>query len=196
MKISIPIPSHVQLHGGGFEAGLLHPVLGFDHLLAMVAVGIISTQMGGRSVYLVPLSFVAIMFFGSLLGMNNIQFLYDEQGIALSVLILGLAIALDKKTPIFIGMLVVAFFAFFHGHAHGAELPRAVSKVEFISGFILATAILHLLGVFIGYIAHKFTKGTIFLSHLGSAIAGIGLYILLVPYLKELYLNLSRSLIS
>lgn len=178
MKISIPIPSHAQLHGGGFEAGFLHPVLGFDHLLAMVAVGIIATQIGGRANYLVPFSFVFVMFLGALFGFEGVS-LYDEQGIAFSVFFLGLIIALNKKIPLLIAMVFVGFFAFFHGHAHGVELPRVGSKRDYILGFVFATIVLHLLGVFFGYMSKKIKYGSTFLSHIGSAMAGIGLYILI-----------------
>ena len=114
MEIRIPIPSHMQLHRGGFEAGFLHPVLGFDHLLAMVAVGIISTMIGGRAIYLVPLTFVVVMTIGSTFGFYGIEFIYDEVGIALSVIVLGLFISFSKKTSMVIAILFVSFFSFFH----------------------------------------------------------------------------------
>lgn len=178
MQISIPIPSHAQLHGGGFEAGFLHPVLGFDHLLAMVAVGIISTIIGGRAIYLVPMSFVLVMFIGSLFGINGITFINDEIGIALSVIILGAFITLQRNVSLLTGMVLVAFFAFFHGHAHGVELPKVSSMVNYITGFMLATIFLHIAGVIIGVISARLKNGVYLLSHLGSMISGIGIYIL------------------
>ncbi len=177
MQISIPIPTHLQLHGGGFEAGFFHPVLGFDHLLAMVAVGIISTLIGGRAIYLVPFSFVAVMIVGSLFGVYTSFALYDEFGIALSVILLGLLIAFEYKTSLVWSSVLVTFFAFFHGHAHGVEIPNASSIMNYITGFMLATILLHILGVFIGIMSQKTNTGITFLSHIGSAMVGIGIYI-------------------
>lgn len=178
MHISIPIQTHLQLHGGGFEAGFFHPVLGFDHLLAMVAVGVISTLIGGRAIYLVPLSFVAVMIAGSLFGLYTSWVLYDEFGIALSVILLGLLIASEYKTSLIWSSILVAFFAFFHGHAHGVEIPNASSALWYITGFMIATILLHILGVFIGIFSQKSKRGKNILSHIGSGMAGIGIYIL------------------
>ncbi|RLA58153.1 MAG: urease accessory protein UreJ [Epsilonproteobacteria bacterium] len=177
------IPSHTELHGGGFEAGLLHPVLGFDHLLAMVAVGIIATQLGGRAVYIVPLTFVVMMFLGALIGINNVQFLYDEFGIALSVMFLGTLIAFNAQIKLSITLLFITFFAFFHGHAHGIELPKASSQIQYVLGFIIATISLHLFGVLLGYLSTKVKQGALVLSHIGSATAGIGFYILWLQFM-------------
>jgi len=178
MNISIPVLSHAQLHGGGFEAGFFHPVLGFDHLLAMVAVGIVSTLLGGRAIYIVPLSFVVVMFIGSVFGFSNITFFNDELGIAISVILLGLAIAMDRKIPLVVAMVFVSFFAFFHGHAHGLEIPSMSSVYKYASGFIVATIGLHVSGVIIGLVGEKFKHGRHVLRHIGSAIMGIGIYIL------------------
>jgi len=178
MKITIPIPTHAQLHGGGFEAGFFHPVLGFDHLLAMVAVGIISTLIGGWAIYLVPLAFVSVMFMGSVFGYYHLAFIYDEMGISISLILLGLFIAYGKKTSLLWAMLFVAFFAFFHGHAHGVEIPKVSSVPLYMSGFVLATTLLHVAGVGIGLISKKLQNGKVIISHLGSAIMGIGFYIL------------------
>ena len=178
MTITIPMPSHAQLHGGGFDAGFWHPVLGFDHLLAMVAVGIISTLIGGRAIYLVPMAFVSVMFIGSLFGYYHLTFVYDEIGIAISVILLGFFIAYGKRTSLVLGMVFVAFFAFFHGHAHGVEIPNVSSVPMYMSGFVLATILLHITGVGIGIGGEKIKHGKILVSHLGSAITGIGVYIL------------------
>ncbi len=179
MKISIPIPSHAQLHGGGFEAGLFHPVLGLDHLLAMVAVGIVATIIGGRGVYIIPLSFVVMMFVGSLFGINNITFVNDEYGIAFSVYILGLFIMISKSYPLIWGMLLVGVFGFFHGHAHGLEIPKISSATYYILGFLLSTVLLHLLGVLIGILSKKVEQGTKYITYLGTFIMLIGTFILI-----------------
>jgi len=178
MQISIPIPTHLQLHGGGFEAGFFHPVLGFDHLLAMVAVGVISTLIGGRAIYLVPLTFVVVMMIGSIFGLYSSWVLYDEFAIALSVILLGLLIASGYKTSLIWSSMLVAFFAFFHGHAHGVEIPNASSVLWYITGFMIATILLHILGVSIGILSQQSKRGMTFLTHIGSGMASIGIYIL------------------
>ena len=150
MKISIPlqnIPSHSQLHGGGFEAGFYHPVLGFDHLLAMIAVGMISTLYAKKEVFIIPSVFVVFMSIGSIFAIKNINFLDNEFSISLSLIVLGFVILLKNKLPIIMTISFVGFFGFFHGHAHGTEMPGMTSLNNYILGFILSTSLLHILGI-------------------------------------------------
>jgi len=179
MKISIPIPSHAQLHGGGFEAGILHPVLGLDHLLAMVAVGIIATRLGGKYVYLVPLAFVSVMFVGALFGFNHISFVYDEIGIAFSVIVLGLMIAFNQSLPIILVMISVSIFAFFHGHAHGVELPRVSLKEMYALGFIIATTGLHVTGIILTLVITKIPYANKIFALIGGLMVIYGTYLII-----------------
>ena len=179
MQISIPIPSHAQLHGGGFEAGFLHPVLGFDHLLAMVAVGIIATQRGGRETYVLPLIFVCVMLIGSLFGFKNINFFDDELAIQISLLALGLVISLEKKTSFLTTVVLIAFFAFFHGHAHGLELPKMHNAFKYAGGFIIATGLLHISGILLTYLLNKSPLGKKTVVYIGLLISGVGIYSLI-----------------
>ena len=181
MKISIPlqsIPSHVQLHGGGFEAGFFHPVLGFDHLLAMIAVGMISTLYNKNAIFTVPAAFVFMMFIGSLFGIENINFLNNELAISLSLLVLGIAILLKRNLPFVIAIITVGFFGFFHGHAHGLEIPTLTAPYKYVSGFILATVLLHISGIVIALFAQRFNKYKI-LSILALIIICGGIYYIL-----------------
>lgn len=162
----------------GFLSGVFHPVLGFDHLLAMLSVGIISTQIGGRAIWTVPLTFVAVMGVGGFLGMQNIQLPGVEFGIALSVLILGVAVARGKRIHPLIAHLGVAFFAVFHGHAHGEEMPAMADPFIFAAGFMIGTAAIHLTGVGIGLVSAKIKDGPQALRYVGAGIAGIGVYII------------------
>ena len=135
---------------GSFLAGLTHPVLGADHFLAMVSVGIVSAQIGGRAIWTVPATFVGVMAFGGLLGWLDVGLTAIEAGIAISVLALGLAIAADKRLPISLAMTAVGFFAIFHGYAHGTELPGQAGAVAYSAGFVTATGLIHLTGIGIG----------------------------------------------
>lgn len=164
--------------GGGFVNGLMHPVFGPDHLLAMVAVGILSVQIGGRAIWAVPSAFVGIMFLGGLWGIYDMPFPAVETGIALSVLVLGVALAFDKKLPISWSMVFVGFFAAFHGYAHGQEMPAVAKPELYAAGFIIATISLHIVGVVIGEIARHVRHGESLLRYLGAGIAGIGFSIL------------------
>ncbi len=166
------------VQGGGLINGLMHPVFGADHLLAMVAVGVLSVQMGGRAIWLVPSAFVGVMLFGGIWGMNEMPFFAVEIGIALSVLVLGVAIAFDKKMPVIWSMLCVGFFAFFHGYAHGAEMPNLAQPALYALGFIVATAFLHIVGIAIGEISKHVKNGESLLRYAGASIAGIGFAIL------------------
>ncbi len=157
----------------GFISGFIHPVLGVDHLLAMLCVGIISTQIGGRAIWSVPLSFVLVMLVGGSLGIVQIPLFSTELTISLSVFTLGIAIAADKKIPPMLAIVFVGFFALFHGHAHGSEIPDFANPLLYALGFVAGTASIHIAGVSIGLCANKFKKKQL-LRYIGAVIAGIG----------------------
>jgi urease accessory protein len=153
-------PSLALAHVGvgetsGVAYGFMHPVSGFDHILAMVAVGLFAAHLGGRALWLVPLSFVAMMAFGGVLGMAGIGLAYVEVAIGLSVVVLGIIVAARVNPPAAIAMALVGFFAIFHGHAHGAEMPETASGLAYGVGFILATALLHAIGIGVGILIGK-----------------------------------------
>jgi urease accessory protein len=164
---------------GSFFGGLLHPVLGPDHFLAMVSVGILSAQMGGRAIWTVPATFVAVMALGGLAGWLGLPLASIEAGIAFSVLALGAAIAAERRIPVVVAMVFVGTFAVFHGYAHGAEMPEVATPVTYALGFISGTAGLHLAGVVIGDIAQHYATGKVMLRAAGGVIAAIGVYFLL-----------------
>ncbi len=163
---------------GGFMSGLLHPILGFDHLLAMMAVGLLSVQLGGRAVWTVPATFVAFLIGGGALGLAGLELPAVEGIIALSVLVLGLAIAAQVRLQIVVAMAAVGVFAIFHGHAHGTEIPQLAAPAGYVTGFALASAVLHLAGVGFGLMAHRPHLRAL----LGAGIAGIGLHMVLLTY--------------
>lgn len=173
-----PLFAHTGHDALGFANGFTHPVFGPDHLLAMLSVGILSAQMGGRAIWTVPLAFVSFMLVGGLLGMFGLPFFPVEIGIALSVLALGLAIATEKKFPLLLTMAGVAFFALFHGHAHGAEMPDSAQPVLYALGFILGTTAIHLLGVAMGWASTRHPGGALRLRWAGFCIAVLGLFFL------------------
>lgn len=163
---------------GSFIAGLAHPVLGVDHFLAMVSVGILSAQIGGRAIWTVPGTFVTVMALGGVLGWLDVGLTSIELGISFSVLILGIAIAADRKMPILVAMGAVAIFAVFHGYAHGAEMPTVANPVRYALGFMTGTALLHIMGVLIGDISQHYARGKILLRIAGAGIAGAGTWFL------------------
>jgi urease accessory protein len=136
----------------GLVHGFLHPLGGLDHILAMVAVGLFAARLGGRALWLVPASFVVTMAVAGVAGMTGFALPYVEAGIAVSILVLGAAIALDWTMPVAAAMGLVAFFAVFHGHAHGAEMPQTMSGLAYGAGFVAATAALHALGIGLGLV--------------------------------------------
>lgn len=173
---------HVHGTEGGFQAGISHPVLGLDHLLAMIAVGIVSAQVAHagdtKAIWTVPTCFVVVMAIGGALGMADIGLIAVEIGIALSVIVLGFTIASGGKISKLLLYGCVSLFAIFHGYAHGAEIPELASSWAYIAGFMIATAGLHLVGVAIGYFAQKIEDGESLLRYTGAVVAGIGLHIL------------------
>jgi urease accessory protein len=165
----------------GFAHGFTHPVGGLDHVLAMVAVGLYAALLGGRALWLVPASFVAVMAVGGVLGMAGAAVPYSEIGIALSVVVLGLAVALRLSVPTLAAMALVGFFAVFHGYAHGAEMPQDASGYAYAAGFMLATALLHTAGLAFGLLSGRIGElaGARLVQAGGGAIALAGTAILI-----------------
>ena len=176
------ILGHVGPVSGGAVEGFLHPLLGLDHLLAMLTVGLLSAQLGVRAIWTVPTAFVSVMAIGGLIGFFGIQLPFVEYGIALSVVVLGAALLAQRRIPEGIAMICVGLFAMFHGHAHGAEMPSAAARdgmyaFAYIVGFLVATAGLHVIGALLGYIALRSTRGALLLRGSGLAIALAGIYL-------------------
>ena len=160
---------------GGFLSGIVHPVLGYDHLFAMLSVGIISAQIGGRAIWTVPSTFVTVMAIGGVLGLMNIGLTVTELGIAVSLVILGLVIAAERRIPTLIVMIGVGFFAIFHGYAHGAEMPDTAEPFLYALGFLVGTALIHISGVVIGDISRHYESGKVILRIGGGLISLVGL---------------------
>lgn len=170
-----PALAHVQQgQAAGFLTGLAHPVSGLDHVLAMVAVGLWGAQLGRPAIWLLPVTFPMMMALGGFLGLVGIPLPGVEPGIALSALALGLVVAASWRPPLAVAALLVAFFAMFHGHAHGTELPEGQSGLGYSMGFVVATGLLHLGGIAIGVI-HRWPAGRVVLRLLGAAVAAAGL---------------------
>lgn len=164
----------------GFGHGFAHPLGGLDHVLAMIAVGLFAARLGGRALWLVPLSFVAMMVVGGAVGMAGIGLPLVEIAIGLSVVVLGLAAAFGLHLPTAAAMALVGLFAVFHGHAHGAAMPQSASGLPYGAGFVLATALLHALGIGLGLILGRTGAaiGRRALQTAGSAMALAGVAIL------------------
>lgn len=181
--VSMPITSFAHaIEGNGFLAGLYHPVFGLDHFLAMLAVGILSTLIGGRAIWLVPASFIIIMLISGLFGMEawvDLSITQVETGIIFSVILLGFLVALGKKIPILFAIIFVTFFAIFHGYAHGIEVPAKANPYYFASGFVISTLVIHIAGVLIGLIAGRWKSSTTILRFSGAVMMGIGIQMLL-----------------
>jgi urease accessory protein len=144
MAHSVPSPHNSLL------SGVAHPLGGLDHLLAMLAVGLWAAQLGGRAIWRLPAAFLALMAVGGGIGIAGVALPGVEFMIVLSVVLLGALIACAARFPLLSGLGVVAVFALFHGHAHGAEMGASLSAVGYGSGFLLASALLHLAGIAIG----------------------------------------------
>lgn len=160
------------------SSGLVHPLNGIDHLSAMVAVGVYSVQLGGRGVYAVPISFLLAMLIGGVIGFEQYILYYTELGIALSVVLLGMAIGMRSNISLWLAVTGVGVFGICHGYAHGVELPLAEDQVGYAVGFMLTTGILHLLGAVVAHIIkQRFAQGGKLLQLFGfaTAIVGVGL---------------------
>lgn len=170
--------AHVGDHSHmSFTEGLLHPFSGLDHVLAMVAVGLWASQLGGRALWLLPLTFPAVMALGAALGLSGVTLPWVEIGIAGSVMVLGAVVALALRPSLAISIPLIGAFALLHGYSHGVELPASASALSYGAGFIAATLMLHAVGIATGLIAGclpvRFTARTA-----GGAIAVLGVVLL------------------
>ena len=170
--------AHVGDHSHmSFTEGLLHPFTGLDHVLAMVAVGLWASQLGGRALWLLPLTFPAVMALGAVLGMSGVALPGVEIGIAGSVMVLGAVVALALRPSLAISIPLIGAFALLHGYSHGIELPAGASALSYGTGFIAATLVLHAVGIATGLIAGRlpvrFAARTA-----GGAIAVLGVLLL------------------
>lgn len=158
---------------GGFVSGFSHPLLGWDHIAAMVAVGLWGAFLGVPAIWVLPVVFPMVMALGGALGIVGVPLPGVEIGIALSAVVLGLMVAFKVRPPIWVAAVIVGLFAIFHGHAHGTELPAAADGVAYAGGFVLATGLLHLSGITLGVLT-KWRAGQVAIRALGAAIAMAG----------------------
>lgn len=152
----------------GFMHGFMHPVGGLDHVLAMIAVGVLAFVIGGRALYALPLSFMVAMLVGGFMGMTGMELPMIEAGIGGSIVVIAGLAALGYAMPVWAYSLIVGFFAIFHGFAHGAEMPVEASGYEYAAGFFLATGLLHLTGIAGAMAASKL------LGNAGRTVARVG----------------------
>ena len=170
-------------NSSGFGNGFSHPILGLDHFLVMLGVGIWGAQMQGRRMWSLPITFPIIMSLGAIISLANIFVLfYVEYIIVLSVITLGLFIFLKWLPNEIIAIILISFFAIFHGYAHGSEIPKAIDPLSFIIGFVISTGLIHLLGILLGYILDKFYYGLISRA-LGVIISILGIMLIFRSFL-------------
>ena len=165
--------AHTGSVTGGFASGLAHPVLGVDHVVAMVAVGLWGAFLGRPAIYLLPVVFPLVMATGGALGILGMPLPGVEAGIAASAIVLGLMVALGARPPLWIAAALVGAFAIFHGHAHGAELPPNADAVAYSAGFVIATGLLHLAGIVFGLLV-RWPAGRIAVRTAGGVIMLVG----------------------
>lgn len=162
---------------GGLAAGFWHPFSGFDHMLAMVSVGLWGAFLGRPLIVLLPVIFPAVMAVGGAMGIAGVPLPPVELGIALSVLVLGAMIAGAVRAPVWLACTIVAIFAIFHGYAHGKELPSAADPIGYSVGFMLATGLLHVVGIGFG-VASDRPGGVIAVRGVGALICACGIWFL------------------
>ena len=158
---------------GGFISGFVHPILGWDHVVAMVAVGLWGAFLGAPAIWLLPVVFPLVMAFGAVLGVLGVPIPAVETGIAGSAIVLGLLILLAARLPIWLASIIVGGFAIFHGYAHGAELPEAANPFAYGVGFVIATGLLHLAGIAFGLLV-RWPAGVYAVRAGGGVIAMVG----------------------
>ena len=173
-------PDHSE-HTHGVWDGVTHPLLGLDHLLAMVTVGLLAAQRGGRAVWAVPSAFVLSMIVGGIAGMCGVALPAVEFGTITSIVLLGGAWASGRKDSLVEPLLFAAVFGFFHGHAHGTEMPLLANPALYAAGFVTSTIVLHVVGVVLGRFAIRSAKGATQLRVCGAVIACTGVVFMVIP---------------
>ncbi len=181
--VLMAVPGGVLAHteagaATGFLTGLMHPLSGLDHVLAMIAVGLWGAQLGMPAIWILPVTFPIVMAFGGLLGLLGVPVPAVEIGIAASAILLGAAVATERRPPLFIAALLVGAFAVFHGDAHGTELEPGESGLLYSLGFVVATGCLHAVGIAIGTV-HRWPAGRVALKSAGAGIAAAGIVFLM-----------------
>jgi urease accessory protein len=164
---------------GGFFSGLIHPVTGLDHVVAMVAVGLWGAILGAPAIWVLPIAFPLIMTVGAVLGILDVPVPAIDLGIAASAIVLGGMVAANARPPLAIAFLLIAFFAIYHGHPHGAALPDFGVPILYAAGFVVATGLLHVTGIAFGLL-YRWPAGKTAVRALGAGIAFVGGYFLLL----------------
>jgi urease accessory protein len=179
LALILLVPSHAFAHveqgqAIGFITGLHHPWSGLDHVLAMIAVGIWGAQLGNPAIWVLPVTFPMVMAMGAFMGLLGIPLPGIEVGIAVSAILLGAVVLGEARPKMIVAAVLVGFFAIFHGHAHGTELPAGQSGMLYSMGFVMATGFLHAIGIAIGLI-HRWPVGKLALRGAGGFIAFMGI---------------------
>lgn len=164
---------------GGLASGFMHPLLGLDHLVAMVAVGLWGAQLGRPAIWVLPITFPTVMAMGGLMGVLGIPLPFIEVGVALSAVVLGVLVAMNTRPALWVAAVIVGAFAVFHGYAHGTELPDAANPLAYGVGFVVATGLLHLTGILIGLLI-RWPAGAQVVRAGGGLIGLVGCYFLAV----------------
>jgi urease accessory protein len=176
--LAVPAVALAHTKGGevaGLTSGLMHPVSGLDHVVAMLAVGLWGAQLGAPAMWLLPVTFPVVMAFGGMLGLLGVELPGIEIGIATSAVLLGAMVLLEMRPSLAVAAVLVGFFAIFHGHAHGTELPEGANGMLYSVGFVVATGMIHAVGITIGLV-HRWPPGRLAIRACGLAIslAGMG----------------------
>lgn len=162
---------------GGFSSGFMHPVMGWDHVIAMVAVGLWGALLGTPAIWMLPIVFPLVMALGGVLGFLGVPLPAVETGIAMSAVVLGALVAMTSRPPMWVAAVLIGVFAIFHGYAHGTELPDAANPLAYSIGFVLATGLLHLCGIALGLLA-RWPAGQVAVRVGGGTIAVAGMVLL------------------
>lgn len=176
----ITVLAHTAPGSGAIE-GFLHPILGVSHLIAMITVGLLSAQLGGRAIWTVPATFVGMMAVGGVIGLLHIAVPLVDFIVAASVVVLGILVLSRAALPVWVAMVTVGIFGLFHGYAHGAALPQVndiVIIIAYVVGFLVSTAGLHVIGALIGYVLLRNPRSTLIMRVAGIVIAASGILLI------------------
>ncbi len=148
------VPGFALAHPGHdevatFATGFMHPLLGIDHLLAALAVGLLAGRCQGLWRWAMPSMFVAAMLLAFVFARAASSMAMAELLVAVSLIVLGAFALMGHRLPALL-LMAVGFFGGVHGYVHGGEVPAEGSWIAYAVGLGVATAIAHGVGVFVG----------------------------------------------
>lgn len=186
-----PALAHHPLNGAPMEtfahgvlSGVGHPILGFDHLFFVAAMGIAAVFTGARVAS--TGAYIAAMLIGCGLMYAGLGLPLAEVVIALSLLVVGGIVLSGRALGPTAAMALFAGFGLFHGSAFGGSIAGQEGGVggAVLLGYLLGLGVIQMaIALAAGWVAEKVLGATeaqaVNARLAGAVVAGVGLFLTL-----------------